>query len=301
MRGSRGARAPEYLCRAARCRRGGRPATWGCRSFVFTSELHESLGRAFFPLGVDRRRPRRHREYGLEYGLACASRSHSPSVGADEYVCFGSKRWPSTTADATSTSFRFVVRACSRSILKAAGSSTEWRSIRMPFARSVMARRPKAPSRSWYSVKRRNTMSIELCQSCASASVMVLADQHGRLDCEVVLGVPWVRQLRRRPERDQPGGRERLPRRAFPGSPELDGEGVPQPRPLQPGRGGRALRRLGAAGVVRLGAPRWVPIAALIDLFERRVRTRCAPLAAYLRSVLRSRQPLRACGPGNQH
>ena len=37
--------------------------------------------------------------------------------------------------------------------------------MRMPFARSVMARRPKAPSRSWYSVKRRSTMSIELCQS----------------------------------------------------------------------------------------------------------------------------------------
>jgi hypothetical protein len=44
--------------------------------------------------------------------------------------------------------------------------------VRMPFARSVTARRPKAPSRSWYSLKRRNTMSIELCQSFASASVM---------------------------------------------------------------------------------------------------------------------------------
>src|SRR5207248_8507690 len=86
--------------------------------------------------------------------------------------CFGSKRWPSTTAEATSVSFRFVERACSRSISKAVGSSTEWRSMRMPFARSVTARRPKAPSRSWYSVKRRKTMSIELCQSFASASVM---------------------------------------------------------------------------------------------------------------------------------
>src|SRR4051794_8875262 len=76
------------------------------------------VGTSFLSSWRDRRRPRRHREYGLEYGLAYASRSHSPSVGADEYVCFGSKRWPSTTADATSTSFRFVVRACSRSILK---------------------------------------------------------------------------------------------------------------------------------------------------------------------------------------
>ncbi len=35
----------------------------------------------------------------------------------------------------------------------------------------------------------------------------VLADQHGGLDREVVLGVPGVRQFRRRPERHHPGGR----------------------------------------------------------------------------------------------
>jgi hypothetical protein len=43
----------------------------------------------------------------------------------------GSKRCPSTTADATSTSFRFVERACSGSSSKAAGASIEWRSMRM--------------------------------------------------------------------------------------------------------------------------------------------------------------------------
>jgi hypothetical protein len=32
---------------------------------------------------------------------------------------------------------------------KAALSSMEWRSIRIPFARSATARRPKTPSRSW--------------------------------------------------------------------------------------------------------------------------------------------------------
>src|ERR687893_293688 len=42
----------------------------------------------------------------------------------------------------------------------------------MPFARSVTARRPNAPSRSWYSANRRSTMSIALCQSSTSASVM---------------------------------------------------------------------------------------------------------------------------------
>jgi hypothetical protein len=31
---------------------------------------------------------------------------------------------------------------------------------------------PKAPSRSWYSAKRRSTMSIELCQSSTSVSLM---------------------------------------------------------------------------------------------------------------------------------
>ena len=76
------------------------------------------------------------------------------------------------------------------------------------------------------------------------------------LDGEVVLGVPGVRQLRQRPQRHHPGGRERLPRRALPGPAELDGEGVPQPRPLQRGRPRRALRRLGAAGAVRLRAAR---------------------------------------------
>jgi hypothetical protein len=41
-----------------------------------------------------------------------------------------------------------------------------------PFRTFESARRPNAPSRSWYSAKRRSTMSIELCQSFASASVM---------------------------------------------------------------------------------------------------------------------------------
>src|SRR4051794_36049460 len=44
--------------------------------------------------------------------------------------------------------------------------------MRMPLARSISARRPNAPSRSWYSANRRSTMSIELCQSSTSASVM---------------------------------------------------------------------------------------------------------------------------------
>src|SRR4030095_7976767 len=86
--------------------------------------------------------------------------------------CFGSKGWPSTTAEAMSMSFRLADRACVRSMSKAVASSTECRSMRIPFARSVTARRPKAPSRSVYSAKRRRTMSIELCQSVESASVM---------------------------------------------------------------------------------------------------------------------------------
>ena len=42
----------------------------------------------------------------------------------------------------------------------------------------------------------------------------VLADEHGSLVLEGVLGVPGLRQLRQRPERHRPGGRERLPGRA---------------------------------------------------------------------------------------
>ena len=51
---------------------------------------------------------------------------------------------------------------------EAACSSMSWRSIRIPFARSVTALRPNAPSRAWYSAKRRRTMSIALCISCGS-------------------------------------------------------------------------------------------------------------------------------------
>jgi sarcosine/dimethylglycine N-methyltransferase len=50
-----------------------------------------------------------------------------------------------TTDAATSTSLRPRRRASSRSILNAMSSSTACRSMRMPFARSVTARRPNAP------------------------------------------------------------------------------------------------------------------------------------------------------------
>ena len=56
-----------------------------------------------------------------------------------------------------------------------------------------------------------------------------------------------------------------FPDELFQAPAELDGEGVPQPRPLQRGRPRRALRRLGAAGAVRLRAARRVPLASLID------------------------------------
>ena len=64
---------------------------------------------------------------------------------------------------------RGTARAASRT---RSASSMAWRSIRMPLARSIRARRPNAPWRSWYSAKRRSTMSIALCQSSTSASLM---------------------------------------------------------------------------------------------------------------------------------
>ena len=50
---------------------------------------------------------------------SCRSRVYEGGRG-----CFGSRRWPSTTAVATSTSLRFALRAWSRSISKALVSST---------------------------------------------------------------------------------------------------------------------------------------------------------------------------------
>ena len=46
---------------------------------------------------------------------------------------------------------------------------------------------------------------------------------------------------------DIPVGRDGVPGRALSGSAELGGEGISQAHPLQPGGGGRSLRRLGAA------------------------------------------------------
>jgi hypothetical protein len=42
----------------------------------------------------------------------------------------------------------------------------------MPFACSITARRPNAPCRLWYSVKRCNVMSIALCSSSGVVSTM---------------------------------------------------------------------------------------------------------------------------------
>src|SRR6186997_999848 len=81
----------------------------------------------------------------------------------------GSRDRTVTTLSAMSTSFRFDRLASSRSIANAACSSRSCRSMRMPFARSVTARRAKAPSRSWYSAKRCKTMSMALCISSGSS------------------------------------------------------------------------------------------------------------------------------------
>ena len=51
-----------------------------------------------------------------------------------------------------------------RSISKATVSFEPWRSIRMPLARSITARRPNAPSRLWYSAKRRRAISDRALQ-----------------------------------------------------------------------------------------------------------------------------------------
>ena len=64
----------------------------------------------------------------------------SPARPRQALGCAQRARAPSTTADAMSISFRLLARACSRSMSKAASSSTEWRSMsRCPSARSVGA------------------------------------------------------------------------------------------------------------------------------------------------------------------
>src|SRR3954463_12781812 len=48
--------------------------------------------------------------------------------------CFGSRRWPSTTAVARSMSLRLSMRERSRNSANALSPSMAWRSIRMPLA-----------------------------------------------------------------------------------------------------------------------------------------------------------------------
>src|SRR3954469_15793115 len=57
----------------------------------------------------------------------------------------GSSAWPSSTAWATATTGRLALRAVSRSSANASLSPTAWRSMRIPLARSITARRSSAP------------------------------------------------------------------------------------------------------------------------------------------------------------
>jgi pimeloyl-ACP methyl ester carboxylesterase len=75
-----------------------------------------------------------------------------------------------------------------------------------------------------------------------------------------VLGVPG--RLLQRQGRRHPGGGQRVPRRAVRSSAQLDGAGLPPADPLQPGRQGRALRRMGTAAAVRGGGARGLPVPA---------------------------------------
>jgi pimeloyl-ACP methyl ester carboxylesterase len=91
----------------------------------------------------------------------------------------------------------------------------------------------------------------------------LLAHEYGSLLGPPLLGEPSG--LLRRQGRRDPCWRHRLPGRALSGSAELGGEGVSEARSLQPGRGGRALRRLGAAADPRAGAARHLQVTALIS------------------------------------
>ena len=83
----------------------------------------------------------------------------------------------------------------------------------------------------------------------------LLADEHGGLLGAPLLGHRAIcrRRLLRREGRQDPGRRERLPRRDLSGAEELGGAGLPQADPLQQARQGRPFRGLGAAGAVHGG------------------------------------------------
>src|SRR5581483_798545 len=98
-------------------------------------------------------------------------RPYSPAwVCARPLACGGRRRrWLCTTASARSASFLPVCCDWSRSILNASSSSIELRAIKIPFACSILARRPKAPCRLWYSANRCRVMSIALASSSGSS------------------------------------------------------------------------------------------------------------------------------------
>ena len=71
------------------------------------------------------------------------------------------------------------------------------------------------------------------------------------------------RRLLRRAGRQDPGRRERLPRRDLRGAAELGGAGLSQADPLQQARQGRPLRGLGTAGTLRQGGRSGLQVTAL--------------------------------------
>ena len=134
-----------------------------CWHMLSTGELYNDLGGDYFrkrdPERITKRLIAQLEILGHHVILeelpqaACSNRRRDPNgiscqnSGAAR-GCLGSRRWPSTTAAARSISLRLSMLERSRSISNAACSSMVWRSIRMPLARSISARRPNAPARS---------------------------------------------------------------------------------------------------------------------------------------------------------
>ena len=109
----------------------------------------------------------------------------------------------------------------------------------------------------------------------------LLADEHGGLLGPPLLGEPS--SLLRRQRRGDPCRRDRLPGRAVSGSSKLGREGVSEARSLQPGRRGRAFRRLGATADPLAGAARHLQVTTLISALWRSARN-VGPLVAVVDS-----------------
>src|SRR5262249_8185002 len=88
--------------------------------------------------------------------------------------------------------------------------------------------------------------------------------------------------------RQDSGGRNRLSGRAISGAAELDGEGLSQPHPLQRGRQGRPLRRVGATSNSRGGGARGLQVAAHVVACWQSGHSGCPLFSTWIKPMMKA-------------